>query len=108
MTIKIKPDAGCKTCNGRGEYEENQAPFGSGMSWMESFTCDCVLDQIPDEDWDEIDFEIDDSEWGQQVAAADRAQELVDLDWELATGTFDDDTRDAMENRLFMLMKGSV
>lgn len=48
MTIyKITPEANCKFCHGRGDVAEHH-PWGSTFA-TEYLTCECVLDQLPEE-----------------------------------------------------------
>lgn len=47
MIYKVKPDSKCKYCYGTGTVSESH-PYGSAYA-TEYLTCDCVLEQLPEE-----------------------------------------------------------
>ena len=54
-TQRITPLAGCRICGGKGKTKQRHLP-----GYVETITCECVLDQITDDDADII-IEEDDS-----------------------------------------------
>lgn len=63
-TERITPDPGCRICHGRGKVEQRHLP-----GYTETLLCDCVLDQIEDDDADII-VEVD-RDWIVDVAYDD-------------------------------------
>jgi len=67
MMIKIKPNPNCKTCKGRGEYTEYMGEC-HGIKCSDTFTCDCVLNQLTDARIDiDVEYEIDNEEYWKGV-----------------------------------------
>lgn len=56
MIYKIIPVSNCKYCHGTGEVAEHH-PYGSTYA-TEYLTCDCVLEQLP-EDYEDGKDEIE-------------------------------------------------
>jgi hypothetical protein len=62
MTIyKIQADPNCKSCHGSGTVVEYH-PYGSTVAG-ESLTCDCVMEQLPEE-YDSLRDTVDVEETG--------------------------------------------
>lgn len=60
-TYKITPLSNCRFCHGTGEVAEHH-PYGS--TWAtEYLTCDCVLEQLPEDYEDNDELIIDTSNW---------------------------------------------
>lgn len=60
-TLKIKPDPNCKTCSGTGEVYDSVEFWGAPCR-MPSL-CDCVIEQIPEDEPYETGIELDLSDY---------------------------------------------
>lgn len=58
----IKPNPLCRLCGGSGEVATGTVPYGSTYVSLPPDYCDCVLEQVKD---DESDIELDLSEYNQ-------------------------------------------
>jgi len=55
--MKIKPNPNCKACNGTGEVYDI-VDWGAATCSMPT-VCDCVIEQLPDDQDEEIEIELD-------------------------------------------------
>lgn len=70
-TQRITPQAGCRWCKGRGIVYQSH-PWGSTTATEELF-CECVLDQIEDDDADII---IEQEDWGDDAYDSWKEREI--------------------------------
>lgn len=77
--IFIMPIRSCKVCRGSGMVDMGSVPYGSTWVSMGSDFCDCVVEQLPEDD---RDFEIE-LTYADDLLAAWEAEAKADFEfWE--------------------------
>lgn len=77
--ITITPKADCKACKGFGMLPGDRVPYGSTTAQLPDDYCDCVLEQIPEDDGNsDVELKLSDETIAKQEAEAKAEREYFE------------------------------
>jgi hypothetical protein len=93
--IEITPTSDCKACHGGGLVRGDSVPYGSTWANLPDDYCDCVIEQLPDDDND-YDITV---KLSAEVLAREEAANKAEDEFYARMEANDEEARKFMESR---------